>query len=210
MKYLKFLFTERNSIIYLIKILLVIGFLAFNIQLIYQGADPLTDWLMPLFLIIIFVAYLILNYFNYLKYYICQNKLLNIKVAFRHGECLAEIFQRPKKTIPAMKNDIVYIKIPSRKIKCNYILTSNSFIVFCTIVTFGIFKTVMNPILIKLNKNHVNYLNIKKSRIISFDDTHYEETSLVIPFKKNIKELEKLNIIDFKEILSQLPYKKKA
>jgi len=125
-----------------------------------------------------------------------------MKIPFEKGECMVEIFQRSFRTTPIMKNNTIYINMPPRKIRCNYISTTDLVILFCKVVDFGIFRRYINPILIKLNNNHNNYLNIKENRIISFDDTYYEGNALIVPFKKNIKEFEKINIIDFKKLVN--------
>lgn len=201
-KDLKILFADRKSIFSLVIILFSVWFLIYFIQHMYNSTEPLFDYILPLVIIIFLIALIVQNYVIHIHYYFYKNKLTTVKIPFKTDTCIIEIFQKPKKVTPHMKNNIVYVQIPPRKIKCKYILTTDFILLFFKVVVFGVFRRSVQPILVKLNNDDIKYLNIKENKIISFDNTSYEEDTLIVPLTTNVKEIEKINIPDFKELLN--------
>ena len=206
--YFKYLFSDRKSLYYWISLLIIILIITFITQLMHQ--DTHLFWFQPMLVVVLFIVFYSQSYFKYYKYFIYQINLKYNNVRFKKGECDVEIFQTGFNTKPFKQNYEVTIKIPSRKIKCNYISTNDSFILFCKVFDFGVFQRHINPIIIKLNNNYDCNFKINKIRIILFEDTYYEGDSLNVIFKKNIDNLKKLSIIDFKKCLNQLSHKEKA
>lgn len=182
---------------YLFRIAISIFFLV--VYIIRANAEnySILDFLYPVLLILAYVLYQFSNFHKYLKYYHYQNKFSNNDISFSSGLCMIEIFQIPQKTTTVTRGHMVNIVIPPRKVKCNYILTSNLLLIFCSISILILFKRVLNPIIVKLEGNNEYPININESRMISKDEISYEGDSLIAQLNKSIDGIKKIKVINF-------------
>jgi hypothetical protein len=117
------------------------------------------------------------------------------------------VFQGQVKATVLKNSQQVTINISPRDVKCRYILTEDCFVLFCKVVYLGFFEIGIAPVLIEFTSNYNEYLKIKRSRIVAFENTHFEGSSLIVPFFGKIKDVEKLSIAEFNEIKNKLEHK---
>lgn len=162
--------------------------------------EPIINWLYVLFLFILVFIFFFNNYFNYLKFFIFLNKLTMKNIPFKEGKCNVSVFQGKIKTTVLKNSQQLTINTSPRNVKCRYILTEHYFMLFCKVVYLGLFETDIAPVMIEFTKNGNEYLKVKKNRIIAFENTYLEGSSLIVPFFGKINDIEKLSIEAFKEI----------
>ena len=59
-------------------------------------------------------------------------------------------------------------------------------------------KIDIPPITVLLNSHTANYLGINCRRMVDYSNTYYEDDKLVIPLFNQIKDVERIKVIDFK------------
>jgi hypothetical protein len=193
--------THKRTLRFLITIMILITLLVIWIYTV--TSNDLKSSIFLLFLFFVIIAFVLNNYFNYLRFFIYQHKLSKGNILFTYDKCTVEMHPSSYKTTPLMKNNEIIIEIPPYNIECNYIQTAEFFALFCKISYFsGLCKRDIAPILIKFDNNTRNSLGIGKRRVVVFSDTYFEGDTLVISPSKKIKDIKKLKVVDFKNFVS--------
>lgn len=199
MSFFEYLTSDKKSHPYWVSLILIILILTFLTQLMHT--KEYLFWLQPIIIVSFFFISYIISYKKYLMYFRLLKKLNDNNIQFRNGECDVEIFQRSFKTVPIRQNYEVIVKISPQTIKCNYIAAKDSFMLFCVVYDFNVFRRHINPIVIKFDYIFDSNLKLCEKNKLPFKSIYYEENSLCIVFKENKSEFKEIRILNFSKYL---------
>ena len=189
---------QRRTLWFLIELFLVL-----LILLIWLFSISLADFKSSYFLLFLFlvvIAFVFSSYVSFVGFFLIQNRLFSKRIPFTIGECEVEVYQHGYKTTPIMKSHEVKIDIPHYRVASKFVLTTDYCVLFFRVSWFlGLCKRDIPPIVVGLNSHTENYLGINCRRMVDYSITHYEDDKLVIPLLNQIKDVEKIKVIDFKD-----------
>ncbi len=201
MTYLRYLFSDKKAFIYWIWLVIWIT--------IVTLIRVMKDWnyynnygfqnYFNVFFYISFILVLYIGYYTsgYLKYKLQEKFRTIYKSTILHESLYdVEIYQDKVRVKAFLQSGDIKLSLPHKKDYFQICKIDNSIIILGHVYDLGILKRHISPIQIDLDNTAVNKLKFTIKPDIS--DLVYNNRNLEIKFKKNISQINKLIIKDFK------------
>lgn len=115
---------------------------------------------------------------------------------------MVEIYPEGFRTTPYKQNYDIKIPVSSKMISCNYILTSDCFLLFYKKYELGVFTLYTTPLVLVLSNTQLGgCVNVNMNKAVLFEGDMLDEDGTLEVAGKAIDGSLKLRIIDFKTLV---------
>lgn len=196
LSYFKFVFADKKAFPYWIVLFFIVWVYSWYSFIIQSYPLWLVFLLKVTFVLLLFAFYFV-SYFNYSKFFLLRNILLEKDIPFLEGKCKAEVFSKKINVNGFQNNFRSNIKLKSYKVDCLYLALDFGIVLTYYMRSYGTFVEYVKPIVILNSSEHSDVFKFQKNVIIDINILSKRDKIELINNETNNENIEKVVIYGF-------------